>query len=57
VLTFITRTRHALYRMHARALGHRGERVLLPVCVQAHVDKHFSTKDEERVGFRANRDD
>ena len=49
--------RYALYRMYARALGCRSERVLLPVCVQAHVDKHFSNKDEERVGFRANRGD
>ena len=44
--------RYALYRMYARALGYRGERVLLPVCVQAYVDKHFSNKDEERVGFK-----
>ena len=49
--------RYALYRMYARALGYRGKRVLLPVCVQAYVDKHFSNKEEERVGFRANRGD
>jgi len=44
--------RFAHYRMHARRLGHKGKRHLLPVCVQGHVDKHFVDAGEERAGFK-----
>jgi len=46
--------RHALYRMYARRLGYKGKgvRVLLPVCVQAYVDKHFVEEGEVRTGFK-----
>lgn len=46
--------RYALYRMYARRLGHKGKgiRVVLPVCVQTFVDKHFVEKDEVRTGFK-----
>jgi len=44
----------ALCRMHARRLGHKGkgDRVVLPVCVQSHVDEHFAEKGEVRTGFK-----
>jgi len=47
--------RFALCRMHARVLGFTGKRHLLPVCVQAHVDKCFVAKDEKRTGFKAHK--
>lgn len=47
--------RFALYRMHARVLGFRGKRYLLPVCVQAYVDKHFVEEGEKRTGFKAHK--
>jgi len=45
--------RYALYRMYARALGYKQVRQLLPVCVQAFLDKNFSYEGEERTGFKA----
>jgi len=45
--------RYALYRMYARALGFTRVRELLPVCVQAFLDKNFSYEGEERTGFKA----
>ena len=48
--------RCALCRMYARRLGCKGKRVILPVCVQCFVDKHFSEKDEERTGFKEEQD-
>ena len=47
--------RFALYRMYARVLGFTGKRYLLPVCVQAYVDKYFVAKDETRTGFKAHK--
>jgi len=44
--------RHALCRMYAHALGYKGKRVVLPVCVQSFVDKHFVEEGEERTGFK-----
>jgi len=43
--------RYALYKMHARALGFIGCRHILPNCVYNYINKHFSTKDEERTGY------
>jgi len=47
--------RFALYRMYARILGFTGKRHLLPVCVQAYVDKHFVEEGEKRTGFKASK--
>jgi len=46
--------RCALYRMHARRLGHAGKgiRVVLPVCVQSFVNKNYVEKDEVCTGFQ-----
>jgi len=44
--------RFALYQMHARCLGYKGDRCLSPICVQGHVDKHFVEKGEKRTGFK-----
>jgi len=43
--------RCALYRMYARKLGYRGERVMLPVCVQVWIDKNFTDEGEQQTGF------
>jgi len=42
--------RHALCRFCARVLGCK-DRQLLPVCVQAFIDKNFSEEGEEHTGF------
>ena len=44
--------RFALYRFYARKLGYKEKRYILPVCVQAYIDKHFVEKDEIRTGFK-----
>ena len=39
------------HRMCARKLGYRGERVMLPVCVQVWIDKNFTDEGEQQTGF------
>jgi len=43
--------RFALYRMHARAFGCKGNRCLLPICVQGCVEKHFVEEGEKHTRF------
>jgi len=43
---------HAVYGMYNFALGHNGERVLLPICVQYHVSDCYTNMGETRVKFR-----
>jgi len=45
--------RFALYRFYARALGYKGKRVLLPVCVQLFIDNNFDEKGKECTGFKS----
>jgi len=44
--------RYPLYRMYARALGYKGDRFILPVCVQSFIDANFVEEGEERTGFK-----
>jgi len=44
--------RFALYQMYARCLGYKGDRYLLPICVQGYVDKHFVEEGKKHTGFK-----
>jgi len=44
--------RFALYRFYACALGYKGKRVLLPVCLQLFINNNFVEKGKERTGFK-----